>query len=126
MTTDLVRKLGYRGGPAVVVDAPSGYDLGIETAADQGAPLAFVQVFVTGADGLRSAVPRLLARTIPDPVFWVTYPKQGAGVPSDLNRDVIARIVGEETEFRVVSNVAIDATWSALRLRRKTLVKART
>ncbi len=124
MAADLVRKLGYRGGPALVVNPPPGYDLEVEAPGSQDAPLNFVQVFVTSAAELRAAVPALFGKAAGDPVFWVTYPKQASGVASELNRDVIARMIADETTFRVVSNVSVDATWSALRLRRKTLVRS--
>jgi hypothetical protein len=123
--SELTRKLGYRGGPAVVVEAPPGY-LWVEAAPPGDAPPAFVLAFVTSVDGLRKTVWPLLDQSAGDPLFWVAYPKQTSGVPTDLNRDVVARTVEAETAFRVVSNVAIDATWSALRLRPKALVRPRT
>ncbi len=126
MPTDLAAKLGYRGGPRLVVGAPAGYGLAVETAGPSADPPAFVQVFVTSAAALRDTVWPLLERAGPDPVVWVTYPKRGAGVATDLNRDVVAHTVEGETAFRVVSNVAVDTTWSALRLRRKTLVRPRS
>ena len=98
---------------------------GLENGSGGGTPLAFVQVFVTSAAGLRTTVPLLRSRTVPYPVFWVSYPKQGSGIATDVNRDIIARLVDAETDFRVVGNVAIDSTWSAPRLRPKAWVRSR-
>jgi hypothetical protein len=41
----------------------------------------------------------------------------------DLNRDLLAARVREQTPYRVVSNVAIDDKWSALRFRHEDKVK---
>lgn len=125
MPSDLARKLFYRGGPAVVLGAPPGYGLGVETVRADAAPLAFALAFVTTTGALRQTVWPLLANTVADPVVWVTYPKVGSGVPSDLNRDVLRGLVEAETAFGVVTNVAVDATWSALRLRPKARIKRR-
>ncbi len=44
--------------------------------------------------------------------------KGGSGVATDVNRDVIRVWVEGNTELRTVAQVAIDPTWSALRLKR--------
>ena len=49
-------------------------------------------------------------------VAWIAYPKGSRAAGHDLNRDTVAayaRTVG----LVAVSNVAIDDTWSALRIR---------
>jgi hypothetical protein len=50
-------------------------------------------------------------------VLWFCYPKGSKAAGHDLNRDTVAtfaRTVG----LVAVSNVAVDETWSALRIRR--------
>ena len=52
-----------------------------------------------------------------DAILWIAYPKLTSALAGDLNRDAIRALVlahGLDT----VSQIAIDATWSALRLKR--------
>jgi hypothetical protein len=51
-----------------------------------------------------------------DRILWLAYPKGGSGLATDLNRDKVAALVTAEG-VTAVSQVSIDATWSALRLR---------
>jgi hypothetical protein len=51
-----------------------------------------------------------------DRLLWVAYPKGGSGVATDINRDKVAALVIDEG-VTVVSQVALDSTWSALRAR---------
>lgn len=46
-------------------------------------------------------------------VFWVAYPKGGR---ADINRDSLWRLIAPYG-LRPITQVAIDATWSALRFR---------
>ena len=48
------------------------------------------------------------------PPVWILFPK---GNRSDLNRDSIWRHLVDDHAWRAVSNVSVDATWSALRAR---------
>ena len=49
-------------------------------------------------------------------MLWIAYPKGGSGVKSDLNRDILWKIL-EPHGFRPVRQVAVDTTWSALRFK---------
>lgn len=49
---------------------------------------------------------------------WAAYPKGGAKVPTDLNRDILWKLV-EPTGWRAVRMVALDETWSAMRFRQE-------
>ena len=110
------------GQVLVAIDAPDGY-VSLLGALPQGCRLdstmrsdaAVVQIFVKDMASLRSRMaevgPRLGAA-----VLWVTYPKGGSGVETDLNRDKIwdyVRTIG----YDAVSNVSIDEVWSAIRLK---------
>lgn len=46
-------------------------------------------------------------------MLWVSYPK-GEAIPTDLNRYIV-RTTHDGVGLEVVSQVAIDDTWSALR-----------
>ncbi len=76
---------------------------------------AVVQVFVRDMAALRSQLEEIRS-TLGAAVLWVTYPKGGSEVKTDLDRDIIwayVRTIG----FDAVSNISIDEVWSALRLK---------
>lgn len=122
---DLLKKLQYKGGPMWIVNAPDGYADQRDTTGAEGR-YPWIQVFVTSADDVHGQLRDLLAALEPDGLFWLTYPKQSSGIRTDINRDVLANLVQEQTAYRVVSNVSIDRIWSALRLREKARVKSRS
>lgn len=49
---------------------------------------------------------------------WAAYPKGGSKVPTDLNRDILWKLI-EPLGWRPVRMVALDETWSAMRFRRE-------
>lgn len=53
----------------------------------------------------------------PDSILWVAYPKMTSKLSADLNRDVIRGLVPPHG-LDTVSQIAIDADWSAVRLKR--------
>ncbi|MEC0245240.1 hypothetical protein ACI48J_00450 [Paenibacillus chitinolyticus] len=126
MSEELLKKLRYKEGPAFVLNAPEGYRLGIETVtAGQEDKAAFLQLFVNHGQEVDEWVPKAIPMLREDAVFWITYPKQSSKVKTDINRDTLAAKVQNNTEYRPVSNVAVDDMWSALRFRRSDLVKSK-
>ncbi len=73
----------------------------------------FLHVFATRRDELLREGPQWRRALEPNGVLWVSYPK-GKSIPTDLNRDSV-RATLAEVGLQVVSQVAIDETWSALR-----------
>lgn len=60
----------------------------------------------------------------PDGLVWIAYPKKsGRGTPTDINRDTGWDAL-TALAWRVVSLVALDDTWSALRFRPAADVKS--
>ncbi|WP_373230882.1 hypothetical protein [Cohnella sp.] len=116
---EVVKKLRYKSGRAIVLHEPEGFRLGIETNDGREGKFDFVLLFVNNA----SEASERLQQTIPllneDAVFWITYPKQSSKIKTDINRDILWRLVDHESEYTLVSNVAVNETWSALRLRHK-------
>jgi hypothetical protein len=68
-------------------------------------------VFVADSAELELQLADDLATLTGASAMWICYPK---GNTTDLNRDSIRRRMAE-SGWEVVSNVAIDSTWSALR-----------
>ena len=106
----------------VVIDAPEGYvsllgvlPHGCRLESEMRADATVVQIFVRDMAALRSRLEEVRTK-LGAAVLWVTYPKGGSGVKTDLNRDIIwayVRTIG----FDAVSNISIDEVWSALRLK---------
>jgi len=59
-----------------------------------------------------------------DSLFWLAYPKGTSKIETDLNRDILWKLL-EHHGYRPVAMVAIDKDWSAMRLRPKDKVKAK-
>ncbi|KPV44829.1 hypothetical protein [Alicyclobacillus ferrooxydans] len=124
--SELLKKLQYKGGAAYIANAPEGYHLDLADGQAPDGRYTFIQVFVKNAEEVRAQVTQLLESLANDGVFWLTYPKQSAGIKTDINRNVLVSMVQYDTDYRVVSNVSVDDTWSALRLRPKDKVKLRS
>ncbi|MDH2444187.1 hypothetical protein QDR37_09550 [Amnibacterium sp. CER49] len=110
---ELSAKLQLRPGVALeVVGAPDGLELDGVALGAPGSPavLAFVRMR-SDLDGIGEAVEAARA----DRVAWIAYPKAGA-LGTDLNRDRLAA-AAEALGIRPVRQIALDATWSALRFR---------
>lgn len=127
MQEELLKKLRYKSGQALILNAPEGYTLGIETGSDAGpeAKFEFVQLFVNNAAEVDEWAPKAIPLLNEEAVFWITYPKQSSKVKTDINRDTLAEQMQKNTAYRPVSNVAVDDKWSALRFRLKDKVKSK-
>lgn len=119
----LTNKLKYKEGPAAVVNAPEGFSLGIEADSSLDGTYQLVLGFVKNAEEATKWIPEIIAHLNDDALFWICYPKQSSKIKTDINRDSLWKLVEELTEYRLVSNVAVDDTWSALRLRHRDKVK---
>jgi hypothetical protein len=84
--------------------------------ADEAGQLDAVVLFAADSGALREHLGEAVEAAAGDRLLWVAYPKGGSGVATDLNRDRVAVLVAE-AGVTAVSQVAIDAVWSALRLR---------
>ena len=111
---DLARKLQLAPGQLLaVLGAPGDVDLArLPTDPAGTAVLVFVRS-AADLDGKDAAVALAAARE--DRLSWIAYPK-GRALGTDLDRDRLAA-AATERGARPVRQVAIDGTWSALRLR---------
>ncbi len=77
-----------------------------------------IQGFITTRQQVTELVPMLKDHLKEGGVLWLCYPKGGpkASVKTDLNRDSLVAVV---SEFGLEPNhqIAIDETWSALRVK---------
>jgi hypothetical protein len=120
----LAQKLRLQGGQrALIANAPAGYVAGlgqlpegvqVVTQAEGDNLYDFVHLFVVDRAELERLSPGAMAAARYDALLWISYPKISSGVPTDLTRDVLWKLV---PGLRPVSQVAVDDTWSAMRFR---------
>lgn len=73
-------------------------------------------MFVKRLSEIRKVSSQLSKHAAPNALVWISYPKKGSAIASDLSRDILREnmaIMGWNT----VAIVAIDENWSALRFR---------
>lgn len=122
--TPLPRKLGIRAGQRVAfLHAPAEFAEALGELPDgvgrprtslRGGEYDLGVAFFTAAGELRRRLPRLVAALDADGSLWIAWPKQSAGVATDLTGDVV-RELGLAAGVVDVKVCAIDATWSGLK-----------
>ena len=129
----LIKKLRIKPGQRItVINPPPGYldrlgDLpeGVELASEPGdLELAnqpedtfdFVHLFVKNVAELERLGPTAVRAVKHDGLLWISYPKRSSKVETDISRDVGWDVI-QEAGLRPVTQVSIDAVWSALRFR---------
>ncbi|MBO9624262.1 MAG: hypothetical protein J7500_16250 [Sphingomonas sp.] len=102
-----------------VVDAPAGLEAIVGAAdARAGAQEAeVVLLFVSDRVALDARLPPLLAEARDDAILWIAYPKLTSKLARDLNRDIL-HAASPDFGLTPVAQIAIDADWSALRMKR--------
>lgn len=89
---------------------------GVAVSDKAGGTYDFVQFFATRKSDIEKTAGKLLKAAEPGALFWITYAKKTSGVDSDLSREAVWEAM-EGTDWRPVSQIAIDEVWSALRFR---------
>jgi hypothetical protein len=82
----------------------------------------YMQIFATSKAELLQLLNEHLTAGKYDCLFWLCYPKGGGKITSDLNRNIVWETAAVKN-IRPVTNVSIDETWSALRMRPVEAVK---
>jgi len=118
-------KLGILEGLWVIDNPPPGFELlkppKVDIGVDIQGPLKdgqSVLAFVVDREDVGFLAAALKA-SLPgkgEVKLWIAYPKGGAGVDTDLNRDVGWEPI-LDLGLRPVAQVAVDRIWSALRFR---------
>jgi hypothetical protein len=126
MDTGLMKKLLIKPGDRVLLlNAPPGYqerliplpDGGeLATAVSDDAFFDLVQLFVRDQAEVEQHAATAMRSVKPGGVLWISYPKQGSGVPTDLTRDNGWDAI-RGAGWIGVSMISIDDVWSAMRFR---------
>jgi hypothetical protein len=119
--TPLAKKLGYKPGcKALWLDAPADYpallaeDIVADTA-PLNPPYDLVHLFAANVAAFEKALPVARAALKPDGMIWVSWYKQTAKIPTDLNENIIrARVLaGDMVDVKVC---AVSDIWAGLKL----------
>ena len=116
----LVERLQVKGERTLaVIGASPALDRAIGGSRQRAEPTTadVVLLFAPNRKALTTALPRALRGTKPDCILWLAYPKLTSNLAADLNRDIIHELA-PEYGLDTVSQIAVDADWSALRLKR--------
>ena len=122
---ELLKKLRYKQGPAILLNAPEGFQLLIEEADNDNDKMEFLLMFANNSEEVMTWFPKALSVLKEDAIFWIAFPKKSSKVKTDINRDTLFKLVQELSDYRAVSNVSLDEKWSALRFRHQDLVKSK-
>lgn len=99
-----------------IQNAPSGFSV----AGADDAPLHTAEVallFVRDRADYEARHLPFRDETRPEAILWLAYPKLTSPLAGDLNRNLLHDLV-QEVGLDTVAQIAIDAVWSALRLKR--------
>ena len=117
----VVEKLLLKSGArAAVLGAPNGYlrqfprNMTIDEELGAG-EYDFIQAFTSRKDDLVALAAKIRSSARPGAYLWVAYPK-GKSMATDLNRDIV-RTTLQPLGLDPVAQIAIDDTWSALRVK---------
>ena len=115
------KKLGLKEGmDALFIKAPEVYFQLITlhgiTVKKRAIPdrLDFLHIFVTKFTFLAQNIQKYKAALKKDGLIWISWPKGGSSIPTDINRDIIRAFVLENglVDVKVAS---INEDWSALK-----------
>ncbi|PYY18145.1 MAG: DUF3052 domain-containing protein [Acidobacteria bacterium] len=119
--TPLYKKLGIKPGQrAWFTGNPSGYEDELRNIGDfqrvqkLGKELDFLHFFTASRKALAAEISKLRAAMNANGMLWVSWPKKAAGVPTDLDENIV-REIGLKAGLVDVKVCAVDETWSGLK-----------
>lgn len=119
MSKSVAEKLGVRSGlTAHVEGAPDDLALGLPPPSGARRPPDLLLFFVRDAAKIVAAAPRADALYTDGARLWFAYPKRSGAIRTDITRDNGWKPMAARSLLGV-TQVALDATWSALRFRRR-------
>lgn len=126
----VAQKLRIAGGSTLLLlNAPEGYARmlgalpdGVRVATEPGGQHDVVMLFARDRAELERSLRQAMEAVRGGGVFWIAWEKKARRGPDDLNRDSLWAAV-QPSGWGPVTNVAIDAMWSALRFKPEIAVK---
>src|SRR4051794_2071646 len=119
--TPLTKKICAKPPPRALVvgappDVPELFDDGGQGLGRAANGLDAIVLFVTERRVLERRLVELRARLQPAGMLWVAWPKRASGVATDVTENVIRDFAVSRTDLVDVKVIAIDETWSSLKL----------
>jgi hypothetical protein len=122
----LVEKLGIKPSTRVIaLSAPSTYaallgplPAGSSLHSRLPADSVFIHKFVRTRDDLAADFPRLSRALTDSGTLWISWPKRGSGVATDLTENIV-REIGLKEGLVDVKVCAVDEVWSGLKFVRR-------
>ena len=129
----LIAKLGIKPGVTVVIfGAPPGFGAalgelppGARVARTSRGPHAFIHLFTRSRADLARRLKSLNKVLRDDGMLWVSWPKKASGVATDITENTV-RELALPLGLVDVKVVAVDATWSGLKLVRRVTHRGRS
>lgn len=120
--TPLAKKLGLKPGmrtwwdgmPASVA-AEIG-ETGITLLPSPAAPIDAAHIFVTARAEMEAKLLALRPLLGSGGFIWVSWPKRGSKVPTDITEDGIRSVILPDSDLVDVKVCAVDQVWSGLKL----------
>jgi len=120
--TPLVKKLGVKEGNSIlIVNPPSDYvelvgglPPNIHHALSGETEIDFIHYFETTLSSLEDKIFFLKEQLARNGMIWISWPKGGSGVDTDLNRDLIREFI-LQTELVDVKVCSVNEIWSGLK-----------
>ena len=130
--TSLMKKLGMKPKQRVLIlNAPEGFaeqlstllpaDVELTMSPETAGNSDVVLQFVRNKADVEQNIPLAIQMIKPGGLLWISYPKQSAKIPTDINRDILWKIF-PDSEWRPVTQISIDEVGSALRFSPKSEV----
>jgi hypothetical protein len=106
-----------------IINPPSGYveslgklPEGVKVDSDLVDSYDLIHGFYTQYQVLENTIEDIKSTLVDEGILWISYPKQFAKKDTDLNRDILREGLAGQG-LKVVSQISIDETWSALRFK---------
>ncbi len=118
--TPLVKKLGIKPEMKVLlINPPADYFEWLETDIQKqvvkSGPAEFVHVFAVKRAELEKTFLHLIKKLPPDAIFWISWYKKAAKMPTDITEDTIREIV-LPAGWVDVKVCAVSELWSGLKI----------
>jgi len=122
--TPLWKKLGYRDGMTVYVEkAPVNYrdmlqlpsEVSVQWVRRVATGISLVHLFTTSKSVLLTKLKSFRKTIDPNGSVWVSWPKKSAGVPTEVEENLISE-TALPLGFVDVKICAVDEIWSGLKL----------
>jgi hypothetical protein len=119
--TALIKKLGIKESHKVkLMNAPEAYfewlenDISQQLCKKNEMP-DFVHLFAKDVKTFEKGLQKILTQIKPDTVIWVSWYKKSAGIPTDLNENII-RNYALQNNLVDIKVCAVNEEWSGLKL----------